>query len=208
MGPSTAELESLNELIKFDHVYFKHESSTADAGLEKIHQCENKNSPVKVNIHITQDISSNTDNLVKTEQELPEGAIDENDLNDINMELLNEIESLIGVDFQDQLEQNLMESISQSGHFIENTQNLQKAEMNIDSNVNDRKRKRLESSSPLSAVDMYESTDNYGHDSSVLSDSGFHSDLSEACSPLSDVSSGLNEDPWEESFMELFPTLA
>ena len=93
VGPTTAELESINELIRFDHVYYKHESSPVQTSLEKpdqnVQKCDT-NSQTKVNIHITQDISSDipVEDIMKAEPELC--AIDESDLSDINFELLNE----------------------------------------------------------------------------------------------------------------------
>jgi hypothetical protein len=75
VGPTTAELESINELIKFDHVYYKHESSAVESGLEKLDQntqSSNANLENKVNIHITQEITDDIeiDNIMKTEPDL------------------------------------------------------------------------------------------------------------------------------------------
>lgn len=213
VGPTTAELESINELIKFDHVYYKHESSAVESGLEKLDQStqsSNANLENKVNIHITQEITDDIeiDDIMKTEPDLCAiNEIDETDLSDINMELLKDIENLIGIhDFQDQVEQNSLESFSQ----IEQCNDKQEAMVTKDTSCKtDLKRKRSDTSSPLSVMDMYESTDKYGQINSVLSDSGFSSDFSDVSSPCgSDISGGLTDNPWEESFMELFPTLA
>lgn len=212
VGPTSAELESINELIKFDHVYYKHESSVVESGLEKLENTQSSDSNLenKVNIHITQEITDDIeiDDIMKTEPDLCAiNEIDETDLSDINMELLKDIENLIGFhDFQDQVEQNSLESFSQ----IEQCNDKQEAMVTKDTNSKtDLKRKRSVTSSPLSLMDMYESTDKYGQINSVFSDSGFSSDFSDVSSPCgSDISGGLNDNSWEESFMELFPTLA
>lgn len=208
VGPTSAELESINELIKFDHVYYKHESSSVETGLEKPTQAVKTNSQTKVNIHVTQDIPNDItiDDSVKTEPELCAiDMIDETDLNDINLELLKDIENLIGIDFQDQIEQDSFESISQNGQCVKSKQEVL---VTKDTSSN-RKRKRSEDASPLSVTDMYESTDKLGQEASVFNDSEFGSDFSDVCSPYgSDISGDLNDNPWEESFMELFPTLA
>lgn len=202
VGPTAAELESINELIKFDHEYYKHQSMSAETDIETSSQQAVTNSSTKVNICVTQDLptKSISEDPVKNEPEI--SAITETvDLTDINLDLLKDIESLIGFDFQDQFEQNSVESISQSGQCTQN-----EGETKDTISKNDRKRKRSETVSSPSVTDMYESSDNL--DNAVFSDSGFTSDFSDACSPLSDISGGLDDNPWEESFMELFPTLA
>lgn len=206
VGPTSAELESINELIKFDHVYYKHESSSVETGLEK--PVVKTNSQTKVNVHITQEIPTeiSIEESVKTEPELSAiDMINETDLNDINLELLKDIENLIGIDFQDQIEQDSFDSISQNGQCVKSKQEVS---VTKDTSLN-RKRKRSEDASPLSVTDMYESTDKLGQETSIFKDSEFGSDFSDVCSPYgSDISGDLNDNPWEESFMELFPTLA
>lgn len=133
VGPSPAELESINELIKFDHEYYKIEPLTPEPGLEVI-----VDSGVNSSVEIQSDTMCIVQNL-KTEfpsqkdcvQTISEDSLVSsiedfvdlekevlNVLPEINIDLLNEIESLIEDDLQSQAIPDSTDEVSQNGQIL------------------------------------------------------------------------------------------
>lgn len=220
VGPSTEELESINELIKFDHIYYKLEPASQNLVVSKTNVSElNQNLPVgRLNIQITQDVNTENDTGVISvnEDNISPVNISEKDISnvlpDINMDLLEDIESILELDLGGELDS--QDDISQNKQFdCENKSlvNVKEKEITVISNElcppQSRKRKHSDtvpSPSP-SDFDQFESDPSY-----ASSDSGVISDFcdNDIASPYSDITGSLQDDPWEESFMELFPALS
>jgi len=222
VGPSTTELESINELIKFDHIYYKIEPATDIADSEVVIDteneslCENETDDIE-NLINYQSIPSeiiqseiNSENIcedsdVSQKDECP--VIGECDIPEINMELLKDIENLIEMDLQNQLCQDSQDTVSQKELSLADD-TCKTDYLVTNTKISNKKRKCTNIQSPTQSLEV---TDTFSWDNSYLetfSDSGVSSDYSEAGSPCSAISSGLTEDRWEESFMELFPDLA
>ncbi|KAJ8312378.1 hypothetical protein KUTeg_010159 [Tegillarca granosa] len=218
VGPSTEELESINELIKFDHIYYKLEPASQDLVVTESNVSEmNQNLPVgRLNIHITQDVNSNNDTGVISvnEENISPVNISEKDISnvlpDINMDLLEDIESILELDLGGQLDS--QDEVSQNKQFdCANSSLVNIKEKEITANelcpTQCRKRKHSDTVPSPSPSDF----DHFDSDTSYASsDSGVVSDFcdKDIASPYSDITGSLQDDPWEESFMELFPALS
>lgn len=218
VGPSPAELESINELIKFDHEYYKIEPLTPEPKMEVI---------IDSGVDSSSEIQSDSESVVpdrkaefpsqtecvQTISEEPsilstiEDFVDlEKDvlnvLPEINIDLLNAIESLIEDDLQSQAIPDSLDDVSQNGQIVlpsEQNMTLQ-SELLPPMEKHSKKRKHSQTLSPK--MDFFSPDDCFSS-----SDSGMASDYSEAGSPYSDISGGLSDSVWEESFTELFPDL-
>lgn len=219
VGPSTEELESINELIKFDHIYYKLEPASQNLVVSETNVSElSQNLPVgRLNIQITQDVNTENNTVVNSLNEdniISPVNISEKDITnvlpDINMDLLEDIESILELDLGGQLDS--QDEVSQNKQFdCENNSLLNIKEKEVTANElctpQSRKRKHSDtvpSPSP-SDFDQFDSEPSY-----ASSDSGIVSDFcdNDIASPYSDITGSLQDDPWEESFMELFPALS
>lgn len=218
VGPSPAELESINELIKFDHEYYKIEPLTPEPSLEVI-----VDSGVNSSVEIQSDTMCIVQNL-KTEfpsqkdcvQTISEDSLVSsiedfvdlekevlNVLPEINIDLLNEIESLIEDDLQSQAIPDSTDEVSQNGQILLPVEQNKKLQSELLPPVEEKSSlKRKHSQTCTSSSDLL-----FLEDCLTGSDSGISSDYSEAGSPYSDISGGLSDNVWEESFCELFPDL-
>lgn len=285
VGPTAAELESLNELIKFDHIYYKEEppapsaSSTSNSSSNTM--CSGSLEPslvlsstVKKVLPVSvrpKTVSSGQMLVASCEEDLGIGSIvlttgssmwDNTNNNMVSLlpkaadGLLESVPKPTGKDISKQdmgydmeydpsaefldfesllglaeLETSEIQLQDPSLHNQQQTQEHpvrsepQQQVMNVGTNIvvmgdktPTRKRKRNPSKgstppSPKKDVSSFEILS--FRDLSVyedtpqenLSDSGMSSDLSDAPSPSSDISSVLGDDTWEESFTELFPSL-
>jgi len=251
VGPSTAELESLNELIRFDHVYYKSSADTV-AKVTDIAAVKNADSlpaqqgasTVVLSIPTTTAPKRVVSLLPKidtaiattTQTALPSVVSEPpvsspvdlpvdmsiSDFLDLSETLnkLVDIDNILQADMPPLVEQNtdLISSVAMTA--TSNSAALSvKSVMSQDSEPAC-KRQRLDvpCSSPVSLspvasplnlfsddLDMFSMVNDSTMKSSV-SESGYSSDGMVA-SPHSDLSSGLEEDGWEDSFTELFPAL-
>lgn len=218
VGPSPAELESINELIKFDHEYYKIEPLTPEPGVEVI-----VDSGVNSSFEIQSDTKCIVPNLknefpsqkdcVRTisEDSLVSSIEDIVDLEkevlnvlpEINIDLLNEIESLIEDDLHSQAIPDSLDEVSQNGQILLPVEQNKKLQSELLPPVEEKSSlKRKRSQTCISSSDLLSLEDCLSG-----SDSGISSDYSEAGSPYSDISGGLSDNVWEESFIELFPDL-
>jgi len=215
VGPTTTELESLNELIKFDHIYYKIEP--ADESSKCASDTINSHGGT-INIHITQDSKDSDDCVVvkeesvKTEKASNEVSLDSSDStamageseeNLLPSNLLDDIESLLAGDylgFSAVGDENTAEIISGEGHQIVKTDSSE----TIVSSPKRGTKRRLSDLIP-DIVPSPGSPDSLCGDSGFISDSSMMDSVASPCS--SDDSGMLTEDPWEESFMQLFPSL-
>jgi len=176
VGSSAKELESLNELIKFDHVY--HKTQPAPRSIVAMDTIQQQQAlPVTT--------AATTNNTVPT---VSVPSYDDDNNGTLS---LNDIESLANFLNEDLLSMvtNICDISKESGNSgaIDATQN---------SNMHKSIPPPLTHMPPVNTL----SPGSY-------SDSGY-SDLSDAASPRSDISSALSSDElWEESFTELFPSL-
>ncbi|XP_061163172.1 uncharacterized protein LOC133172327 [Saccostrea echinata] len=217
VGPSPAELESINELIKFDHEYYKIEPLTPEPKMEVIidsgvsSTVENKTDSESVVPDIKTEFALQEDCVRTVTEESPILCIEDivdlekevlNVLPEINIDLLNDIESLIEDDLHRQAIPDSMDEVSQNGQLLlPNEQNKKlQSELTPPAVKHSKKRKFSQTIGPNS--DLVSSDDYFSG-----SDSGIASDYSEAGSPYSDFSGGLSDNVWEESFIELFPNL-
>jgi hypothetical protein len=193
VGTAPKELESLNELIKFDHVYFKSEPSTLNALPQlpvamETHSQDSGVAPVMQNSGNTQDYN--------TDSHAPENVISIKDF--------ESLESLLSEDWISMVTDNC--NMISKDKFTGAAAPQRQA---VDCST---KARSPATSSSLNNVHLDSKklapgiTDNMGAGS--MSDSGFSDySYSDAGSPSSVGSSVLSEDVWEESFGELFPCL-
>jgi len=235
VGTTTAELESIKELIKFDHIYYKPDTSV------KSTECD-------VNIIVEyQDVELNSSVSEEVVEEVPVvtecSTIASNDSinNEYNDSLALQTTDLSGktdveldidsfldmesIDWNsivldvDSLVQESCKSSSTATSCDNDIQKLQHSCSNKLTNISHvpstspRKRKHSVHS-PVSPVQTLsanlpdELLDLVTQNTSISESSGYGSELSEAGSPYSDLST-LDEDSdlWQESFTELFPSL-
>lgn len=226
VGPTSAELESLNELIRFDHVYYKAEpvvsssKKTKDSdivssvvGSPDIVQEIDMSSPV-VETEVVEIIDSDcedvTDNIAIDSQSDTKISNDDTYLDDLSR--LAELESLLKQDPVNPTSKTLSSTVTtaivskeQSSKYDTVTKSPKKFEtphspvMYLDSND-----LGLTPSPEFFHFDTDMGLGFTKTHSPSFSDSGY----SDALSPHSDVSSSLlDDDMWEESFTELFPSL-
>lgn len=216
VGPSPAELESINELIKFDHEYYKIEPLTPEPKMEVIidsgvsSTVENKTDSESVVPDIKTEFSLQQDCVQTVSGDTPVLSIEDfvdlekevlNVLPEINIDLLNDIESLIEDDLHRQAIPNSMDEVSQNGQLLLPNEEDKKLQCELTPPVEKHSKKRKLSQTSLSSDLLSKEDDLSG------SDSGVASDYSDAGSPYSDFSGGLSDNVWEESFIELFPDL-
>lgn len=236
VGPTPAELESLNELIKFDHIYYKNQPlQLSKTGPDtKIVQSEKPKGKINLTISCDDEVKKEIKSeVVDTCTDLDtkfsaDSIINEihNLLPDMNMDLLKDIENYIENEMDiepSQICSDAMDAVSQGDKITVCEGNKSESiKEKLKSTVRNSRKRRL--SSLVGIVPSVEPTDILtvdDHCTTLGSDSGMSSDYSDAGSPfsdtnnkfgdvpspLSDISTGLSEDPWEESFIELFPNL-
>lgn len=227
VGPSTEELDSFNELIHFDHIYYK----TSDPNAAPPPAPETQNNPavktvknnaqpktvsiVKPRVHNTP-VQNHQLDEIKTE--LNDDVcldIDETDL----ASLASQLEEIIDFDAimnSDVVRTKSKVATSDSSCVLglaDPTPNV----ISVDNvSAAPRKRKHDEISTPglVESLSFPDSMDDLGHVFSpphpAQSESGYSSDLSDMGSPKSDISvdTALGPDSlWEDSLSELFPSL-
>lgn len=196
VGPTPEELESFNELIQFDHVYFK-PAATAP------HQQAKKNVSIikpSVKAHCQKESFSPCTakkDVVKDTLQIPEEDL---------ATLSQTLEELI--DFDSLVE--CQPAVEPAVTLTSVDSRKRKAETDIAPIV----QKKSQSCLPFTdSSGLFPGSEHFGLEASlspVPSESGYCSDSSDpmAGSPKSDASADLGLDnPWEESFSELFPSL-
>lgn len=207
MGPTPAELESLNELIKFDHIYYK---AKAESQTRELNQQVSRPTltatrslpKIRVANSVKQD---KQDNKVQQVKNSPTDSLSGLDF----------AQSLCQLDLESLLEQ---DSLSLQDPFHCDTEHS-KVEDDPEPVTKCRRKSNVDSEVPvISSPEYYTPSLEEEEDMQPLdlktgpfhgscSDSGYSSELSDAASPRSDASSILGDDIWEESFTELFPAL-
>lgn len=206
MGPSATELESLNELIKFDHVYYKIEPSQGQTGGQKgqkviVVSCGNnpvnhKSSKKLVNIHITKDenvkkVNSSSpveecividddkkDNVSSVIMDNCDESVSDlsNLIPEVNLDLLEDIESILAGDLDNHFS---LDSIvdSDSQNGICTSSQIQNLEIPaITPKNNKRKHSDLVDTDIGSSIAQSEDIFNLNESMDTASDSGFSSD--------------------------------
>lgn len=203
MGPTTAELESLNELIKFDHIYYKADSQTRELQQASRPTLTAARSLAKK--HVSSSVPAKHSKVQKANTT----AVTD------SFTALDFAQSLDQLDLESLLEQDLL-SAEEAFH-------CDTANSKVDSELEPVSKRRRKSSMDAKVPVALPSTEYYassadeddmqpldlkmGPHRGSCSESGYSSELSEAASPRSDSSSILGDDVWEESFTELFPAL-
>ncbi len=235
VGPTTAELESINELIKFDHIYYKTpDSANKDNVVNVVKEEEPKNVSVSVTVaaqpitSVQQQVttpsascptnqSKEVSGLTTPQLDLP---VDINDLLDLSTDSWNQ---LIDLDVLLQGELNLTAEVTAAtvtdtcvtATNTKSSVSLISKDKSIVKNSSSRKRKAvepisMETNSVITNDQLLSPDSRLNFDMDLTSQS---SPFSESCyssdigSPKSDISSALGDDIWEESFTELFPSL-
>lgn len=218
VGPSPAELESINELIKFDHEYYKIEPLTPEPDVEVIVD-SGVNSSVEIQLdtkcivpNLNTEFPSQKDCVQTISEDSLVSSVEDfvdlekevlNVLPEINIDLLNEIESLIEDDLHSQAIPDSTDEVSQNGQILLPVEQNKKLQSELLPPVEEKSSlKRKRSQTCISSSDLLSLEDCLSG-----SDSGISSDYSEVGSPYSDISGGLSDNVWEESFIELFPDL-
>ena len=204
VGPTTEELESLKELIRFDHVYNKQPANGA------VVKEEGEGAMISVQGVIT-DITKGLDEVVDTGVEFPEGFIDMLDTDSI-VDLDNLLKTLETAVQPLQLSGDAVSMVlgdtpSPVSTVLDDTpppciDSISSKPCHVTSSSSSSTRKTSELSD---LPEPYGSLDS-GLTQSLFDDSDYSSDVS---SPLSTVSANLEDDSglWEDSFSELFPSL-
>ena len=222
VGPTPAELESLKDLIKFDHIYYKTPKSTDLA------EQDGKMVVVSLPEPVESDDIDQPDTM-ESEVEIsssPQIVLDEDVMDLMDYETVASLSKLLDLDSF--LQGNLAEepaltdmaaTTTTSDEMTKETPCVisQDTQPTITLTCPSRKRKASLSSNDSSStgntpsLTVLGSDDVFGMDASSPlmgnhSDSGYGSDMY-AMSPNSDASSLLGDDIWEDSFTELFPSL-
>lgn len=189
VGPSTDELESLNELIKFDHIYYKSPSPVKED--EDDTPIEEDDTPIDVDMIENNSIELLTDDALAQLRDI-EALMHEDILT--NTGDIVDISKDITYDSQSVAHKNNMATRKRKASVLD-TPDVIDSITDLWSTVENDK---------LSTIDL-----DYSAKLSA-SESGYTtSDYGDAASPLSDTSSVLNDDNmWAESLTELFPGLA
>ncbi|XP_041347685.1 LOW QUALITY PROTEIN: uncharacterized protein LOC121367524 [Gigantopelta aegis] len=193
VGPTTTELESLNELIKFDHIYYKAPCVTKETSLEA---CETQTGENLKDIEACNASSSPQ----QKKSSLP-GQCDEPEIPVLELEELPDNFQLLE-DLQDLFKEDLLSNTSvpdvPGTDFI--PQEIQ-SQNTCDSSKGKKRKLSVSSDSAYSSdIELVDLT--------MEASSPFQSqDLSDVSSPMSDLSSPLGDNPWEEDFTDLFPAL-
>lgn len=244
VGPSAAELESLKELIHFDHEYFKVDSSTpclsqtkspsqsVNSGASSV-QCNPGHIPATTagDPSLTVKQESTTTQAIVADNHHTDGSLDQSEPVNVseldlasflqqNMDSLMDLEALLVA------ENEPMECDSSI-----NSEDTPHVSQYNDTSLADYVNKvepvwdSSQSSSPVNADILNFEDDVHSRLSpcqflqepfltkssvSTLADSGYGSEISDVGSPASDSSAmfGDQDGLWEESFTELFPSLA
>jgi hypothetical protein len=247
VGPTTAELESLKELIQFDHEYYKSESPILVVSQQevksvqkicpKIVKSKENNSEMvsigeppedvdtklctKVTVSVTPP-ASNKDIISMDTTTSPDPlSWSETDLTDYfqnNLESLMDLNCLleesqlsnsdcvVSVYSEDELAHDTMAVNTETAKSNSTVDSIKVNEFNLDSNML-QLGEDMYSPLPPSPIQSLVDTEFLAH--KAISDSAYGSDLSDIGSPKSDVSLFDEHDAsWEESFTELFPSLA
>jgi uncharacterized protein YndB with AHSA1/START domain len=194
VGPTTAELESIKELIRFDHEYIKTEPvetvviTDDDDNGDGTNQLDLDNSmEIECKVEDTK-----TDSLVENcNSEFGEIDLEQFAASTMDFESLLELSSL-----PDDLQTIVNPLIKKKSDTSISTEkpSVKSTELNMDS---------VASTFSLNSPTFLEEPQWPG----ATSESGYGSDInSDVPSPCSDTSN-LQDDLWEESFTELFPTL-
>lgn len=214
VGPTAADLESIKELIQFDHEYIKTvqvQNSVNSKPAAAAAAAKKKTKPKMVSV-INVSVSANQASPAKpTTPEQSDAKLDLPDF--FNTEMLN-----LSPDLLDDLNALLGEvntSSSNTASDCKDGKQLQQPSFVSQNNTTHKRKSSDSSSSPtkMSRVDSdlcYETIARFDDLFSPEEPVSPHSvsDLSDARSPASEISSpGLGDDMWEESFTELFPSL-
>ena len=197
VGPTPTELESLNELIKFDHIYYKAPCVSKEAFPEacKIETGEVKDIQDHCHTGITSNSTQDTSSILldnPDEQEIPELELEE--LPD-NFQLLEELQDL----FQQDLLPNTEVPETPATDIVPQKIQIQ----NTCESTKGRKRKHS-----VSSDSAYSSEPDIVDLTTEASSPFQPQDISDASSPFSDMSSSpLSDDLWVEDFTDLFPAL-
>lgn len=186
VGPSTEELESVKELIKFDHVYYKTQSATPVTLVKQETECVKEDT-----IHC--DVNA----LCKQE-------------NDISMEasdlVLEDLETLL-VQAVPAKPRETTGDVSQGETIVLKPEKLSNAQPKFV--VAD-----IPEIAYPSALSPEQSLGSFSQPVMALSplsvsctDSGYSDSSSDVDSPCSSMTPALGDDPWEDSFTDLFPDL-
>lgn len=243
VGPTTAELESLNELIRFDHIYYKSEGGekvkcVSSKDIASSNDVTNILSLPESSVNIQQNMAQPKPNAPTTESSRGLDFESELNLNDM-MQLGDTLNDLVDLDAL--LQDNLLSTATPNDQNNRGSTSLMTKGTKVHSVVPQsepapKKRKlqhsrslignapafkKITLSTPIQSkpvvlsppvqskpAELLGAQSLFGLESSgSVSDSGYSSELSEAASPCSDISSVLGDDVWEESFTELFPSL-
>lgn len=215
VGPTAAELESINELIHFDHIYVKSES-TEDSKAPLVSVLK----PLRSKFVSPSSLSKDTGVLV-SKSAVPEAPLNLN-LGDVDLGALTDSLNDM-VDFDTMLKTlSPNATLAQPPEVCMNKKRKNTAE---DDNANAHVKKcRISDKGKVSLIANMSTGNEYGsilvtpdsHDMAypfgfddnlqASAESGYVSDI--ACSPKSEVSDTSETSyAWEESFTELFPTL-
>lgn len=193
MGPSSAELESLNELIKFDHVYFKADPDALTAAKSsRCSQTDSNDAQVAVQIAPLEMTEASASDPVQMDVPTINIADGERIEDGSGLELLEDIESLL--QSEDLLD------VADVDPSIFTVHSEVGAVDSACSKLKSLKRKHCSASSSSSGAAEYMKFEDTLQE--YFSDSGIS-----VPSPSSDLSSCLSDDSWEESFTDLFPDL-
>lgn len=227
VGPSTEELESFKELIKFDHEYYKPTVVGSVASVQRAQKSKTSPSRKAVSIIKPQLKAAVKAPVVKQEPQL---AIAEADLANLSQSLeeLIDLDTLLQEDLNStdagcRVENTATDFPAVSVKAEDNTRcsnkrKLDATETDYTQSCQSTKKQHLTVKTDLDS--LFTGSDTFGLDATLspyslspqmnsLSESGYSSDLSGADSPKSDTSGVLGDDAqfWEESFSELFPSL-
>lgn len=184
MGPTPKELESIKELIQFDHIYYKQEDSSCTS--KKDAETESLNYQA-----ITPKSDASTEDSISKVPEVNPSEF----LNPVSVVI---VESPVEVPVIDLIEEEEPSEISKDSE-CQSKNFLSVPPQNSVSLMD-----------PLSIdVGVQESSSGYCSPSPSLSDAGYDSSYS-VSSPSSDIHSTgslRDEDLWDETFTELFPSL-
>lgn len=225
MGPTTEELDSLNELIHFDHIYYKtsQPASTPKSApdtncIQVVMKTSKSDIQPKVVSIIKRRVSAQP---VVTEVEKVEPVVDDVNLDIAEADLVSlasQLEEII--DFDSIMNLDVIatkdESSTGSSSCVTGLTGDSSNAISVD-NITACPLKRKyddmsapSNNSPIVLSDSFEMNHASSLYQSAQSESGYSSDLSDVASPKSDISMEGSLGPdmlWEDSLSELFPSL-
>ncbi len=237
VGPTATELESLNELIRFDHVYYKATTSSPET-VELSPVAADATSPPpslqttsgEAAVSVVKRLKPKPQATTTQQQQqqpqllLPTITLDD-ELSQESLARLLDLNSILEEDLLKQNDETLHMPALASPEIAAPDNNtadttgciaVSKDTLQVPTDkLQSRKRKRqssvngynLSQNTSLSPRAARLCSDDIMEELSPLYDSFYGSDVSDALSPRSDVTSPLGTDGWEESFTELFPSL-